>query len=41
MPLLGTGTGRLDKVKVYDVISTSAMLFPNLSIKIYTGGEPI
>lgn len=39
MPLLGTGTGRLDKENVYEVISTSAMLFPNLSIKIYTGGE--
>lgn len=39
MPLLGTGTGGLDKKEIYDVISKTAMIFPNLSIDIYTGGN--
>lgn len=39
MPLLGTGTGGLDKQEIYDVISKTAMIFPDLSIDIYTGGN--
>lgn len=41
MPLLGTGTGGLDKEEIYDVISKTAMIFPELSIDIYTGGKNI
>lgn len=41
MPLLGTGTGRLNKEEIYDVISKTAMIFPDLSIDIYTGGKNI
>ncbi len=36
MPLLGTGTGGLNKKDVYDVISKTAMIFPKLSVDIYT-----
>lgn len=35
MPLLGTGTGCLDRHEVYNTISKIAMLFPELSIDIY------
>lgn len=35
MPLLGTGTGGLDKNTVYSVIYNTAYLFPDLSINIY------
>lgn len=41
MPLLGTGTGGLDKEEIYDVISKTAMIFPDLLIDIYTGGTNI
>ncbi len=35
MPLLGTGTGGLDKNAVYSVIYNTAYLFSDLSINIY------
>ena len=36
MPLLGTGVGRLDKDEVRDIISKTAVLFPELSVNIFT-----
>lgn len=38
MPLLGTGTGRLDKKDVESIIIKTAVLFPEISVIIYEKG---
>lgn len=41
MPLLGTGTGGLDKEKIYTVISKTSERFPELSINVYIGNVTV